>query len=282
MARAPADRSESESRSHQPTDRSEKRAPKIIFVDENEKRGGHVAQRLKSEVTFEVFTSPQEALQALDQSLAVLVTDAGFDEEDIEMLVYTARGRAPFSHVALLAKEMEAIGSLDIPYDEALTSPLSWSEFGKALGSLFVRSQYLAGLQRYYKQSLALTNRRLALAGTDPDSDEQYQALETELERLEGRLDALFEHFSPADYRSVMSRIQDGHDGHVSDGHPVTDPKIFGLTEECPRCGLDWGVCHGPALGHGFTRIAANVWRCTECDHVVDNPDPSHRHITHR
>lgn len=282
MARAPADRSEPESRSHRSTNRSEKTGPKIVFVDENERRGQHVAQRLKTEVSFEVFPSPTEALPALDQSLAVLVTDATFDEEDIETLVFTARARGPFSHVALLGRDMGTIDSLDIPYDEALTSPLTWSEFEKALGSLFVRSQYLAGLQRYYKQSLALTNRRLALGGSGPESDEQYQAIEAELERLEGRLDALFEHFSSADYRSVMSRIQEGPDGQVSEGQPVTDPKIFGLSEECPGCGLDWGVWHGPALGHGFARIAANVWRCTECDHVIDNPDPSHRHITHR
>lgn len=282
MARAPADRSEPESPPEQSTDTSAGSAPKIVFVDENEKRGRRVEQRVKSDVTFEVFTSPTEALPALDQSLSVLVTAVTFDQEDIEMVVYTARGRAPFSHVGLLARDMAAIGELDVPYDEALTSPLPWPEFVKTLESLFVRSQYLAGLQRYYKQSLALTNRRLGLSGTDPESDEKYQAIEAELERLEGRLDALFEHFSSADYRSVMSRIQEGHDGHISDGQAVTDPNIFGLPEECPGCGLNWGVWHGPALGHGFARIAANVWRCTECDHVIDNPEPSHRHITHR
>lgn len=256
--------------------------PRVVLVDENEKRGKRAMKLLAEQFAIEVFASPSAAVDELDRMVAVLVVTASFPREDLEMLVYTARGRSPYCHVGLLAKDREEIASLDIPRDEEFTSPLPWGTFRKRLGSMLVRAQYLAGLQRYYKRSLALNNRRIAGAEGEGDEAASLVAMEAELERLEGRLNALVEGFTPEEYRAVIERIQSDDDRPLGDGQAITNPGIYGLPDECPRCALEWGAWHGPGKGHGFERIAANVWRCTECDLVIDNPDPSHRHVAHR
>lgn len=255
--------------------------PRVVLVDANEKRGERAKELLGDQFAMEVFSNPTTAVDELDRMVAVLVVTASFPPEDLEMLVYTARGRSPYCHVGLLAQDHEEIATLDVPRDEVFTSPLPWGAFRKRLGSMLVRAQYLAGLQRYYKRSLALNNRRIA--GSEGEgSDEAIAAMEAELERLEGRLNALVEGFSPEEYRAVIERIQSDDDRPLGDGQAITNPGIYGLPEECPRCALEWGTWHGPGKGHGFERIAANVWRCTECDLVIDNPDPSHRHVAQR
>ncbi len=276
LARDPVETPEGES----PT--GTKAGPTIILVDGNEKRGKRVQDRLASEVTFEVFTTPDSAVDAIDRWLAVLVVSATFPDDDVEMLVYTARGRSPFCHVALLSKEAARLDELEVPRDEELTSPLTWGEFGETITSMLLRAQYLAGLQHYYKQSLALNTRRIRLKGEDVETDPEFTALEEELARLEGRLDGLSEQFSPEEYRAVMGRIQEENHHTPGEGKPVANPATFGLPDSCPRCGLEFGIWHGPMLGHGFERIAANVWRCTECNQVMDNPDPSNRRIARR
>lgn len=144
---------------------------------------------------------------------------------------------------------------------------------------MLIRAQYLAGLQRYFKRSLALSNRRVGSGDTKTEEGETVASLEAELERLEGRLNALSEGFSPEEYRAVIDRIQSDDDRPLGDDQAITNPGIYGLPDECPRCALAWGSWHGPGKGHGFERLAAHVWRCTECDLVIDNPDSSHRHI---
>lgn len=258
------------------------RGPTIVHVDENEKRARWVANRLQDDVSFRAFGDPEDALEVIDRSLAVLVVSGAFDDTAIETLVYTALARAPFCHVALLSRDREPIAGLDVRADAELTSPLTRAEFGDVIDSLYLRATYLAGLQRYFRLSLALNDRRIRLKGKNTRADETFLNMEAELERLEGRLDALSEQFSAEDYRELMSRLQRQGKHSMGVGTPVTNPQIFGLPETCPDCGLEWGVWHGPTLGHGFERIAANVWRCTECDRVIDNPDPSHKRVARR
>lgn len=39
--------------------------------------------------------------------------------------------------------------------------------------------------------------------------------------------------------------------------------------DECLECGFVWGEFQGRKYGTGYETLAANVWKCTRCEHTV-------------
>lgn len=97
--------------------------PRVVLVDDNERRGERSEERLGEQFQVDVFNHPTAAVEELDRMVAVLVVTTSFSRDDLEMLVYTAKGRSPYCHIGLLAKEYKDIAALDVPRDEEFTSP---------------------------------------------------------------------------------------------------------------------------------------------------------------
>lgn len=51
------------------------------------------------------------------------------------------------------------------------------------------------------------------------------------------------------------------------------------LPDACPECGFVWGKYQGRRYGYGYEKVAAYVWRCRRCGHVVESYDPTNRHV---
>lgn len=53
------------------------------------------------------------------------------------------------------------------------------------------------------------------------------------------------------------------------------------VPDQCPDCGFVWGEFQGHRYGYGCEQIAARVWKCTRCRHVVKTYDPYNRRVAH-
>lgn len=276
----PADgsRSDDEAERAESAAGTEDRRPVVVFVDGNEGRRKHVRAKIDGPYELETYRSPTAAVAGFDESLAVFASMADFPAAELEDAVRLARERFPHVEVMLLARDEATLEELGVQADEELTSPLSWSRLESRIRALLMRVQYSVALKQYFRLTLAANNRRVALRNENLDADEEYQRIEAEIERLQEQLDRLTRSFDPADFEALMTKLHHKGDG-AADGERERNPRIHGLPDSCPRCRLSWGVWHGPNLGYGFDRIAAFVWRCTECDHVISNPDPNHRRV---
>lgn len=52
--------------------------------------------------------------------------------------------------------------------------------------------------------------------------------------------------------------------------------------DACPACGFVWGEYQGRQYGNGYEKVAAYIWRCRRCRHVVESHDPVNRRVTKR
>ena len=279
----PADGSQpdDETERAEPAKRTDSRRPVVAFVDGNDGRRKRIRAKIDGPFELETYRSPTAAVAGFDESLAVFASMADFPATELEDAVRLARERSPHVEVVLLAHDEATLEELEVQADEELTSPLSWSRLESRIRALLMRVQYSVALKQYFRLTLAANNRRVALRNEDLDADEEYQRMEAEIERLQEQLDRLTRAFDPADFETLMTKLHHGG-ARTTDGERERNPRIHGLPDSCPRCRLSWGVWHGPNLGYGFDRIAAFVWRCTECDHVISNPDPNHRRIARR
>ncbi|MFW6385100.1 MAG: HalX domain-containing protein [Halodesulfurarchaeum sp.] len=255
--------------------------PGVAFVDPNRRRRERVAGRIGDRFRLLPFPTPEAARGGIDRSIAVVLVSCEFETEDLEGLLRYSTRASPHSEVGLMATDSADLLDVDVEYDVELISPVTWAELVATIDTMIRRAQYSATLQRYFQVTLTANNRRIASRASDLADDEEYQRLESEIGRLQGRLDELTEAMGPDDYRAIHRRLDRGQTDDV-DNLPRSDPSIFGLPDECPNCGLRWGVWHGNQQRYGYERIAAFVWRCTDCDHVISNPDPNFRHITRR
>lgn len=253
--------------------------PGVALVDPNRRRREYVTKRIGDRFRLLLFDTPETANESIDRSVAVLLLSMEFENKEIARLVRDAKLASPHVEVAIMAKDSGDLIDVDVDHDEELISPVTWEEFTTTIDSMIRRAQYSATLQRYFQLTLAANNRRIASSAEDLADDEQYKRLESEIDRLQARLNELTEAMDSGDYESMLHRLNQDETPADSDS-PRSDPSMDGLPEECPNCGLGWGIWHGQQLGHGYERIAAFVWRCTDCDYVMANSDPNFRFVT--
>lgn len=254
--------------------------PGVALVDPNAGRRERIRQRLGDRFRILTFGTPTAAVSAVDASIAVLLTFCSFEEEDLARLIATTRRVSPHAEIGIMARDSADLIDVDVARDEELISPVSWSEFVEVIDGMVRRARYSATLQRYFKATLAANDRRIAV-GDDPAEDDEYRHLEAKIERLQDRLDELTAAMNSNDYAAMLQRLNRGEEADREDS-PRSKPAIFGLPDACPACDLEWGTWHGPRLGYGYEGIAAFVWRCTNCNHVISNPDPNFRHVARR
>lgn len=107
-----------------------------------------------------------------------------------------------------------------------------------------------------------------------PDrSDDERAATGRRAERLESYAVAL----EPEDRQDIVHRIARRHETSEAEAKPT---KIKYVPDSCHDCGAEWGAGIGDDPGHGYRRLSAYVWRCTDCGRVQMQTHPSHRQTT--
>jgi hypothetical protein len=96
------------------------------------------------------------------------------------------------------------------------------------------------------------------------------RGIETHVETIEAEIEILVPAFDGADFEGGLR-------SHRKRERALGPPSMDAEEEirskyrpsSCPNCGLAWGAPHGGRLGIGLERVAALVWRCTDCGDVL-------------
>lgn len=189
---------------------------------------------------------------------------------------------APFCRTVVTTSEHVEIMFPGIEYDVCLPEPTTKASVRETVDRLARRAEYQRALREYYRRSVRAANIEVSQDDDDLLEDGEYAEVEAEGERLRERLETLLATFDADDLAAVKESVRPTADFGPESSERNKRRGEKHRPDKCVGCELEWGVDHGGAVGQGYRRLGAYVWKCTDCGTVQNLPDPSHRRLARR
>lgn len=215
-----------------------------------------------------------EATGVLDRDVCVAILGAGVSTASKESLLEPLSMRSPYARTALVPSGDQPPMIESPGYDKILYRPLEREELRSVVKHLARVSVYERTVSTYFEYTTLAANYEV---GDDAVDDEDYDRLQSHIDRLEARLKRIRASLDEADRKLLYESLEDDALPTFTEDVRRSDGKR--RPSGCSNCGLDWEAQHGGNLGEGYERLGAFVYKCTNCGTVQEAPDPSHRRV---
>lgn len=181
----------------------------VLVVDDEEGLADLYAIWLRDHYTVETAYDGETALEALDESVDVVLLDRQMPGVSGDAVLETVRERDLDCRVAMVTAVEPELDIVDLGFDDYLRKPVDRETLRETVRRLLRRSAYDETVREYFA-----TARKHALlsASDDPavtDSGE-FESLEDDLAELRGRLDDVVGDFDGDDYEVLFRRLSPG------------------------------------------------------------------------
>lgn len=187
--------------------------------------------------------------------------------------------RNPHCRLVALLPHGATVPALTGEYDAYLRRPVYRRDLQETIETQLKYGVYSHTLQEFYTVNAELSGfghtrpNEASMVADGGRRRARYRALKTRLDRLQASMDT-------ADFDAILRSLK-LHTQHLTE--PTTETEVTRGSKyhpaRCPYCKLPWGVDHRNALGIGFERVGAYVWKCTRCAELTHGLGTSHRRV---
>jgi len=193
-------------------------APVVLVVDDETDLADLFTAWLSDDYTVRTAYSGQAALDALDDSIDVVLLDRRMPDLSGDAVLTEVRERGLDCRVAMVTAVDPDFDIVEMGFDAYLTKPVTSDELRDTVETLLTRKHHDTAVQQYFQ----LVTKRATLEaqyGEDAADDPKYEALQAEIDSLEQEVDALASEFDEDDFEVELRRIeQGGGDGDAGVG----------------------------------------------------------------
>lgn len=188
---------------------SNQNTPTVLVVDDEPELADLFAAWLQDEYRVQTAYDGQTALEALDESIDVVLLDRLMPDVSGDEVLTELRNRGLDCRVAMVTAVDPDVDILAMGFDDYVTKPVSSEGLHDVVATLCVRKRHDETVRRYYQ----LVSKRAALetnADADVASHPEYETLLTDIETLSAELDALQGEFDDDDFLAQLHQIERG------------------------------------------------------------------------
>jgi DNA-binding response OmpR family regulator len=178
----------------------------VLVVDDEEGLADLYAIWLRDQFTVETAYDGQEALDALDDSVEVVLLDRQMPGISGDAVLDRVRDRDLDCRVAMVTAVEPELDIVDLGFDDYLRKPVDRDTLLETVNRLLRRSTYDDAVREYF----AAARKHALLSESDDPSvtdSEEFQTLEGRLDELRGRLDDVVGDFDDDDYEVLFRRL---------------------------------------------------------------------------
>lgn len=187
---------------------------RVLVVDDDESLTEVYATWLAERYAVETATSGAEALDVLDEDVAVVLLDRRMPDLPGEAVLETIREEAYDCRVAMVTGVRPDTEVVDMGFDDYVVKPVGSEELKGVVERLLERQAYDDRLQEYYALASKRATLQTELAHT-ADPDELRAAIDTldaRLETLQAEMTEVVESFEFDDFRVAFRDIAEADD----------------------------------------------------------------------
>lgn len=211
-----------------------------------------------------VASSKQTAQKHVNNGLSVAVVNEEFADGAAETLVEIIRAES--QRCRILAIRPRSAEFPQFESEKHLIKPVFEENLQEHVEQLLCRRNYHRALQLYYRARMELVARERA----GSVEDDEIQELRETAATLQSQLEQYRERLSDDDVAAVKRALTLDSDRTES----KEDVSSKYRPERCPNCNEEWAESEDAST---LKRIAAYVWRCTQCGDVIMDNDPTHQ-----
>lgn len=178
----------------------------ILIVDDEQDLADLFGVWLSERYTVHTVYSGHDALELLDNTIDVVLLDRSMPGLSGDAVLTEIRARELNCRVALVTAHDPDFDVIRLGFDEYVTKPVPKDALYDVVETLLTRKQYDTLLQSYYQLASKLATLEHYL-GNDAASHPAYQALQTEIEALDGDIADLQVGFDDTDFMSQLIRL---------------------------------------------------------------------------
>lgn len=249
----------------------------ILFLEENDVQRDLFSQWITT-VSTKFGTEPKDVFQEFDSSVAlVILSQTALNDQGSEIQRYIMT-RNPSCQIVLITTSAVDEALYEEEYDATVTRPVSKQELTTMIEKRLRYGIYSALIEEFY----ALNSRLFTLERSDSESDDELKkTIQDRIKKVEipiQHIGSTINHEDTQELLKSLSLHKEFLNSPSSEKEASTTSKY--LPDQCPNCSLTWGVDHGNQLGHGYTQMGADVWKCTDCGYSAHSDDASHRYVS--
>ena len=163
--------------------------PIVLLVDDEVNITELFGAWLEDDYDVRTANGGEEALEKLDDSVDVVLLDRRMPGLSGDEVLDVIRQEGFDCRVAMVTAVEPDFDVIEMGFDDYLTKPINREDLESVIDSLLTRKEYDDQMQEYF----ALASKKATLEAAKPSSEleanEEYQALEAEVQALETELD---------------------------------------------------------------------------------------------
>ena len=193
---------------------NEHSAGRVLIVDDDEALTTVYAAWLEDDYPVETATSGQDALDALDADVAVILLDRRMPGLPGEAVLQSVREEGYDCRVAMVTGVRPDTDVVDMGFDDYLVKPVDGDDLRALVDRMFERQTYDERLQEYY----SLAAKRAALesevdhADRPKDLEAALQTVDHELQSVQSEMTQVVDSFGFDDFRVAFRDLAEGDD----------------------------------------------------------------------
>jgi DNA-binding response OmpR family regulator len=178
----------------------------VLVVDDEEELADLYAIWLRDRYTVRTAYDGEEALDALDDAVDVVLLDRQMPGVSGDDVLDAIRERGLGCRVAMVTAVEPELDIVDLGVDDYLRKPVDRETLRATVDRLLRRSAYDETVQRYFA---AARKHALLTESNDPSVTEsaEFETLEDRLDDLRNRLDDVVDDFDEDDYEVLFRRL---------------------------------------------------------------------------
>ncbi|MFB6170295.1 MAG: HalX domain-containing protein [Haloarculaceae archaeon] len=180
-------------------------AGSVLVVDDESEVAELYAQHLRPDHDVRVAHGGEEALNAVDDAVDVVMLDRRLGDRSGDEVLEELRARGHDCRVVMVTGVTPEVDVVELPFDDYVVKPVGPEEVHAIVDRLLARATYHARAREYFR----LVAKRAALcahhSAAELADSEEFDRLETCIEEASDGLDGTLAEFENHDFRELFS-----------------------------------------------------------------------------
>jgi len=178
---------------------SESTRATVLVVDDEPEVADVYALRLETEYETRVAYGGEEALEAVDEEVDVVLLDRRMPTLSGDEVLGELRDRGYETRVIMLTAVDPGMDIIDMPFDDYLCKPVEKDDLTAAIGQQLRAKRYDTRLSEYMEVTSKLALLEAELSAREVSENEELQELSRRAEDLKTQMDDALEGFEDID-----------------------------------------------------------------------------------
>jgi DNA-binding response OmpR family regulator len=183
--------------------------PTVLVVDDEPDVADAYAAQLRQEHHVRTAYSGEEALEALDSDIDVVLLDRRMPDVSGDDVLEAIRAEGYDCRVAMVTAVDPDFDIIEMPFDDYVIKPVSRDDLFDTIERLLVCAAYEEKLQRYYSLTSKYATLLANKSNTELENSEEFRDLKAERDRVRQGLEDTVERFDDEAFAAVFRELHD-------------------------------------------------------------------------